>query len=121
MQLTINIDEARLTEILQEQASELFLSGYQHDEPRREFRKMIDQALGTAITENMKTINVEEITAAAVRTAVKEEADKAAKRGLGVLRKQFAGFNPAKLPEDQRAWLEEQIAKAAKTQEVKPT
>jgi hypothetical protein len=44
---------------------------------------------------------------------VKDEIATAAKRGITALRKLYAGFDPAKLTADQRAWLEKQIAGAA--------
>jgi hypothetical protein len=50
----------------------------------------------------------------AVERAAKEDIEKAAKRGLGALRRLYVGFDPAKLTPDQKAWLEKQIAEAAK-------
>lgn len=55
----------------------------------------------------------------AVRREIENEIGLAAKRGLKALSKLYAGFDPNKLTPEQRAWLESQIANAAKNKETR--
>ena len=118
MQLTIEIDEGRLAELLKERVASLFRTdgGYRDDDAteRAQVRKLLNEAITPVLIAARDKIAGElpAIAEASLRAAAKYEIDLAAKRGLGVMRKLFAGFDPAKLTPEQAEWLKAQMTGA---------
>jgi hypothetical protein len=116
MQITVEVTEERVSNLVRRRIAELFSDDARFRETgvRNLLRQIADEAAMTAVRSARDAIASElpAMAADAVRRAVKDDIDKAAKRGLGALRKLYAGFDPSKLLPEQRAWLEKQIAEA---------
>lgn len=116
MQITVEVAEERVADLVRQRIAELFSDDARFRETgvRDLLRRIVDEAATTAVCSARDAIAAElpAIAAEAVRRAVKDDIEKTAKRGLGALRKLYAGFDPAKLTPEHRAWLEQQIAEA---------
>jgi len=124
MKITVEIAEERVAALVKERIAELFSSDSRYRETgvRNLVRGIVDDAAVSAVRTARDAVTAELPAMAneAVRHALQNEIELAAKRGFGALRKLYAGFDPNKLTTDQRAWLEKQIANAGKeTQEKK--
>ena len=121
MQITVEIDEQQLVMLVRGRIAELFSddSRFRETSVRDLVRKIVDDAAVKAVVQARDAIAAElpAIATEAVRRGVIEEIGNAARRGLRVLHKLYAGFDPHELTEEQRAWLEGQIAKAANSRE----
>jgi hypothetical protein len=112
MLITVDVSEQQMSKLVRERIEELFRND-------SSLRKIVDE-IAVAAVRSARDAMMSEFPAMAsesVRLAVKDDIDKAAKRGLGVLRKLYAGFDPSKLTNEQRAWLEKQIADSASKEE----
>jgi hypothetical protein len=116
MQITVEISEEKFTNLVRQRIEELFSNDARFRETavRDLLRIIVDEAAVTAVRIARDSIASElpAMATDAVRMAVKDDIEKAAKRGLGALRKLYAGFDPSKLTPEQRAWVEKQIAEA---------
>lgn len=121
MQITVDIEERRVADLVRGRIAELLSDDarYRGTPVRDLLRRMVDDAATTAVRAARDAIAAElpAMAAEAVRAAIKNEIDRAAKRGMGALRKLFAGFDPSKLTPEQRSWLEKQIAEGADKRE----
>ena len=119
MNITVEISEELVGNLVRQRIDELFNDDprYRETGVRELLRRIVDETATTAVRSAREAIANElpAIASEAVHRAVKEDIEKAAKRGLAALRKLYAGFDPSKLTPAQRAWLEKQITVAAGT------
>ena len=117
MNVTVEINEARITELVRQRIGELFSddSRFRETPARDLIRRLTDEAAVSAIKQARDKIADELPVMAedALRVALKADMELAAKRGTAALRKLYAGFDPAKLLPEQRAWLVKQITGVA--------
>lgn len=117
MEITVTVDEEKIKNLVRERIAELFSqdSRFRETGVRELVRGIVDEAAVKAVQKARDAIadDLPKLAATAVDIAIREDIEKAAKRGIGALRKLYAGFDPTKLTPEQRAWLETQIAKAA--------
>lgn len=122
MKITVEVSESRVSELVRQRIAELFSDDarYRDTGARELIRGIVDAAAVSAVAQARALIESElpALAADAVDRAVRADIESAAKRGMGTLRKLYAGRDPAKLPPEQRAWLESQIATAAKAKET---
>ena len=122
MQITVEVDESKIADLVRERIAELFSQDARYRETgvREEVRRIVDGAAVKAVSQAEKSIEAElpAMAAEAVRRETENEIGLAAKRGLKALSKLYAGFDPKTLTPDQRAWLETQIANAVKNKET---
>jgi hypothetical protein len=118
MKITVEVPEERISQIIQTRINELFSedSRYRESDIRTTIHRIIDTYALEAVKSAKDRIELEIPTMAseAVKKTMQYEMDKTAKRGFGALSKLYSGFDPAKLTQEQRAWLEKQITEAAK-------
>lgn len=123
MQITVEVDESKIADLVRERIEELFSldTRYRETGVREMVRKIVDDAAVNAVSQAEKSIEADlpAMAAEAVRRETENEIGLAAKRGMRALQKLYAGFDPKKLTPEQRAWLESQIANAAKNKETK--
>jgi hypothetical protein len=123
MQVTVEIPEQRITDMVRQRLAELFGDDarFRDSTARDTIRRIVDEAATDAVLQARDAIagQLPELAAEATKTAIVAELDKAAKRGLVALRKLYAGFDPAKLTGAQRDWLAKQLAEAAAKEETK--
>lgn len=116
MQITVEVPEDRVASLVRQRIDELFSNDARFRETgvRDLVRSIVDETATTAVKSARDAIAAElpAMATEAVKRAVKDDIEKAAKRGLGALRKLYAGFDPAKLTPEQRSWVEKQIAEA---------
>jgi len=121
MLITVDVSEQQIERLVRERIAELFSndSRFRETGVRELLRRIVDETAVQAVRLARDGIMAElpAMASESVRLAVKDDIDKAAKRGLGVLRKLYAGFDPSKLTNEQRAWLEKQIADSASKEE----
>ena len=124
MQITVEISEVTITNLVRDRLAELFSddSRYRATMVRDALRRIVDDAALIAVKNARDAIadKLPELASVAVERAIKNDIEKAAKRGIDALRKLFAGFDPNKLTLEQRLWLENQIKKAAQTESNSP-
>jgi histone H3/H4 len=117
MQITVDVSEERILALVRQRIAELFSDDarFRETNVRQLLRGIVDDGAVAAVSaaRNMLAGKLADMARDAVELAVKDEIATAAKRGITALRKLYAGFDPAKLTADQRAWLEKQIAGAA--------
>lgn len=118
MQVTVEIPDGRIAELVRQRINELLSDDARYRETgvRALVREIVDKAAGEAVRQANDAISAElpTMAAEAVRRATHEEIERAAKRGLGALRKLYAGFDPARLTQEQLAWVKRQIEEAGK-------
>lgn len=116
MQITVDVNEERVADLVRQRLDELFSDDarYRDSGVRDQIRRLVDDAALGAVMAARDHIAGElpAMANAAVRREITDEMQRAAKRGLAMLRKLYAGFDPNKLAPEQRAWLEKQIALA---------
>jgi hypothetical protein len=121
MKITVDVDDAAITDLVRERIFELFSTDgrYRETGVRDLLRKIVDDAAVAAVSKAQDAIadQLPALAQGAVQDATKDAIETAAKRGVKVLKKLYAGFDPAKLTPDQRAWLEKQITAAANQRE----
>jgi hypothetical protein len=117
VQITVNIDDSKVADLVRERIGELFSadSRYRETSVRDHVRRLVDDAAVAAVRAASAEIagQLPEMARQAVERQVREDIQAAAKRGLQALRKLYAGFDPAKLTDQQRTWLVDQISGAA--------
>lgn len=118
MRITVEVPEEKVELLVRNRIAELFCSDSRFRETgvRELVRKIVDDSAVAAVrsaTESIKT-KLPAMASEAVNAATRNAIQDAAKRGLKALSKLYAGFDPSKLTVEQRAWLESQIAGAAK-------
>lgn len=117
MQITVDVSEDRVTQLVRQRIAELFSDDarFRDTGVRDVLRRIVDDAAVAAVRAARDSIAAElpALAAEAVRHAVEADIQAAARRGLGALRKLYAGFDPARLTTEQRTWIERQIAEAA--------
>lgn len=117
VKITVEVEEERIASMVRQRIGELFSDDARFRETgvRDLLRRIVDDAAVAAVNAARDAIAAQlpEMAASAVEQAVKVDIANAAKRGMGALRKLYAGFDPTKLTAEQRAWLEKQIATAA--------
>lgn len=118
MKLEIEVPEHKISEMVKTRIDELFSTDARYRETRVRDLVMaiVDEAAVSAVRSARNEISAKlpEMARESVARMLAIEIDNAAKRGLSALRKLYAGFDPSKLTDDQRAWLVKQIAEAGK-------
>jgi len=118
MQITVDVPEEKVAALVRTRISELFSGDARYRETgvRKLVQKIVDDAAVDAVRQARDAINKQlpAMATAAVNEALHADIAAAAKRGLNALRKLYVGFDPNKLTAEQRAWLENQIAGAAR-------
>ena len=121
MQITVEVSESTLERLVKERVGELFSydARYRSTPVREYVRGLVDEAAGAAVKTALESIlpELKEYAIEAVRESTKNAMKNAACRGLKALKKLYSHFDPEKMTEDQRAWLERQIEKEAGTRE----
>jgi len=121
VQITVQVDDGKLEALVKQRVDELFSQDarYRDTGVRELVVRIVDEAAVSAVKQARDALAAElpALAAKAVRLAAEGDIIKAAKRGMNTLRKLYAGFDPAKLTPEQRAWLEKQITKAADQRE----
>src|SRR3990167_8609732 len=105
MKIEVDIDEGKLRELVVQRIEELFSNDARYrDTPVRDMvRRLVDESAVAAIQQanvNMSA-SLPALAAVAVERALQDDITAAAKRGLAVLRKLYAGFDPSKLTPEQ--------------------
>ena len=117
MQITVEVADAAIRKLVQQRIVELFGddSRYRETGARALVRRVVDEAAVEAVRRARDAIagEVDGMAEAAYREGIKLEMAGAVKRGLKALGKLWGGFDPAKLTDEQRAWLVGQMSKAA--------
>ena len=123
MKITVDVEESQICNLVKTRIAELFSTDarYRESRVRELINKIVDETAVSAVRQARDTIAGElpKLASEAVSRAIKLDMDKAATRGMGALRKLYAGFDPSKLTPEQRAWLEKQLATAADKREEK--
>ena len=121
MKVEIEIDEAQIVALVKQRLAELFSSDarYRDTGVRDRVRLIVDGAAVAAVDKARAAIEgrLPAFAAEAVERQVKADIENATRRGLGALKKLYAGFDPARMTPEQLAWLKDQIAKAAAAKE----
>ena len=117
MQITINVDEGQIERMVRARVAELFSADARYREAgvRLTVNKFVDDAATEAVKEAWQNIKdkIPAMANQALTVAVNNEMTKAANRGLKMISKLFAGFDPKDLTPEQREWLTNQITKQA--------
>jgi len=117
MQVTLEIDERRFRDLAQARMDELFSDDarFRESPVRSMIRRITDDVAVEAVRQARERIEIElpamaeTILREEIRAGMRKEAAKMV-RGM---RKLYSGFDPAKLSEQQRAWVLDQTAKRA--------
>jgi hypothetical protein len=123
MQVTIEIDERRFRDLAQARMDELFSDDarFRESPVRSMIRRITDDVAVEAVKQARAKIEIElpAMAETILREEIREAMRRESKAHVREMRKLFGGFDPAKLSEQERAWVLSQAGKiSAKTPEA---
>ncbi len=124
MQVTLEIDERRFRDLAQARMDELFSDDarFRESPVRSMIRRITDDVAVEAVRQARLKIEIE--LPAMAETILREEIragmHREAAKMVRDMRKLYSGFDPAKLSEQERAWVLVQAAKRGAKEPEKP-
>ena len=115
MQVTLEIDERRFRDLAQARMDELFSDDarFRESPVRSMIRRITDDVAVEAVRQARAKIEIElpAMAETILREEIREAMRRESKAHVRDMRKLYSGFDPARLSEQQRAWVLDQTAK----------
>jgi hypothetical protein len=115
MQVTLEIDERRFRDLAQARMDELFSDDarFRESPVRSMIRRMTDEVACEAVKHAREKIEIElpAMAATILREEIRARMQMESAKIVRDVRKLYSGFDPAKLTEQERAWVLDQAGK----------